>query len=232
MGDRWIGRDQTGLIIGPSGIGKTSVIMQMIAGWCCGRETFGIVPSKPLAIALVQAEDVKNDLIHVSKGVAAGLGITPSERKIGSQNNTLLTVRNHNGEAFTAELEKWLTLEQKTREESKKDPIDLVIINPIFSYLGAGEANDTFPVRQLLRHGLLPLAAKHHLGILLVHHTPKTTNRDTSKYGAHDWMYAGHGSAEFTNPSRAVLCIEPTEDADVFQFIAAKTRRVHRLASG
>ena len=34
--------------------------------------------------------------------------------------------------------------------------------------------------------------------------------------------YAGHGSAEFTNASRSILSIEPTEEASVFQFIAAK----------
>ena len=45
-------------------------------------------------------------------------------------------------------------------------------------------------------------------------------------------MYSGHGSAEFTNTARAVLCIEPTEDANVFQFIAAKRGALRRLAEG
>ena len=223
LGNRWIGRGQIGLLVGPSGIGKSVVVMQMIAAWSCGKEALGIEPSGgPLSILLIQAEDDKNDLIHMAKGVTAGLGLGPREMEIGARNNILLTVYNHNGEEFVAQLDKWLCDHQAAAEKGEKPPIDLIIINPVFAYLGDGEANDTLPVRQLLRHGLLPLAVKHRVGILLVHHTPKGNNRDTSKYGAHDFMYAGHGSAEFTNASRSILSIEPTEEASVFQFIAAK----------
>ena len=75
LGNRWIGRGQIGLLVGPSGIGKSVVVMQMIAAWSCGKEALGIEPSGgPLSILLIQAEDDKNDLIHMAKGVTAGLG--------------------------------------------------------------------------------------------------------------------------------------------------------------
>src|SRR5258705_7579007 len=48
LGNRWLGRGQTGLIIGQSGIGKSVLVMQMIAAWSCGKAALGIEPSKSL----------------------------------------------------------------------------------------------------------------------------------------------------------------------------------------
>jgi hypothetical protein len=43
-----------------------------------------------------------------------------------------------------------------------------------------------------------------------------------SKYLAQDFMYSGHGSAEWTNVARAVLTIENTQDPGIFGFRMAK----------
>lgn len=51
---------------------------------------------------------------------------------------------------------------------------------------------------------------------MVVHHTPKLTHRDTSKWSAQTFMYSGHGSAEWTNAARAVITIDGTNDPKVF----------------
>jgi RecA-family ATPase len=198
--------------------------MQMVALWAVGKAAFGIKPTKPLSILTIQAEDDKNDLIAMSRSVVRGLNFTEAEKELGARNNRILTIHTYTGENFVSKLNGWLERHHAETCEGTSDlePIDLIIINPVFSYIGAGEVNDTLPVRELLRWGLFPLAVKHRVGVLMVHHTPKANNRDTSKYRAHDYMYSGHGSAEFTNAARAVITIEQTQDAGVFQFIAAK----------
>jgi RecA-family ATPase len=36
------------LLVGPTGIGKSSLSMQLMLSWALGREVFGIYPSRPL----------------------------------------------------------------------------------------------------------------------------------------------------------------------------------------
>ena len=57
---------------------------------------------------------------------------------------------------------------------------------------------------------------------IIVHHTPKTNFRDTEEWKASDWMYPGAGSADITNWARAILIADPTDDPNVFAWIAAK----------
>jgi len=224
LGNRWVGCGQTGLIVGGSGIGKSSGTIQMAALWACGRAAFGIQPWKNISTLIIQAEDDRNDLIAMSSSVVNGLRFTPAEKATVRRHNKILTVQNYNGTNFISKLKAWLEKHYADCEAGISDiePVDLIVVNPVFSYIGEGEVNDTLPVRELLRWGLQPIATEYQIGILMVHHTPKQNNRKTEKYKAHDYMYSGHGSAEFVNSARAVLIIEQTEDAGVFQFIAAK----------
>src|SRR3982074_361553 len=66
------------------------------------------------------------------------------------------------------------------------------------------------------------LAIRYNIAILIVNHTTKTNNQNTSKYGAHDWMYLVFGSSEWTNSARCALTIAATEDPNVFEFRMAK----------
>jgi hypothetical protein len=67
-----------------------------------------------------------------------------------------------------------------------------------------------------------PILSSRGAAAIFIHHTPKTTNRDTSEWRASDWMYSGSGVAGITNWARAYLVIEPTDTHVVFRFIAAK----------
>ena len=98
---------------------------------------------------------------------------------------------------------------------------DLLRINPLQAYLG-GEIKDTAITAAFLRNGLNPLLTQFQCGCIIVHHTPKTTFTSTKDWKASDWMYAGAGSADITNWSRAALVIDSTDNPRVFRFIAAK----------
>ena len=55
--------------------------------------------------------------------------------------------------------------------------------------------------------------SRYALAALFIHHTPKTTFKDTDKFKFWEWMYWGAGCAGITNWARAVLIIKPvTED--------------------
>jgi hypothetical protein len=54
---------------------------------------------------------------------------------------------------------------------------------------------------------------------IFIHHTPKTTNRDTSEWEETEWMYSGSGVAGITNWARAYIAIDPRKGAPgVYKF--------------
>jgi RecA-family ATPase len=61
------------LLVGPTGIGKSSYSMQEMILWALGREAFGMVPARPLKSLLVQAENDDGDLAEMRDGVVLGL---------------------------------------------------------------------------------------------------------------------------------------------------------------
>jgi hypothetical protein len=63
---------------GPSGIGKSSIAMQMGCLWACGKEAFDIQAARALRIVMVQNEDSHNDLVRQSE-VLKSLNLSPQE---------------------------------------------------------------------------------------------------------------------------------------------------------
>lgn len=61
------------LLVGPTGVGKSSLSMQAKILWALGRPAFGIVPARPLKSLLIQAENDDGDLAEMRDGVIKGL---------------------------------------------------------------------------------------------------------------------------------------------------------------
>ena len=53
------------LFVGQSGIGKSSLCMQLAINWALGRTTFGIRPERPLKSLIVQAENDVGDVAEM-----------------------------------------------------------------------------------------------------------------------------------------------------------------------
>src|SRR4029077_1520802 len=57
LGDRWLTRDGCAFVIAPSGHGKSSFSLKAAICWAIGRIAFGIKPSQPIRILIIQSED-------------------------------------------------------------------------------------------------------------------------------------------------------------------------------
>ena len=111
-----------------------------------------------------------------------------------------------------------------TQARDNGKPFDLVIINPFSVFLGA-DPKDVDACNKFLNQQLNPLLSEFAIGVLIIHHTPKTNFRDTTDWKPSDWMYSGAGAACITNWARAYLAIDPWDTYGVFKFIAAKRGR-------
>lgn len=71
---RFLCRRGGALLVGPTGIGKSSFSMQAAACWALERSCFGIAPARPLRSVIIQAENDDGDMAEMRDGVLAGLG--------------------------------------------------------------------------------------------------------------------------------------------------------------
>ena len=212
---RFLCRKGAMLFVGPSGIGKSSASVQQDICWSIGREAFGIRPTRPLRILHIQAENDEDDMTEMVRGVAAEIQMSDAERNTCLRN---LLTRQHSitsGKRFLSDF---------LNPALEADRPDIVRIDPLHAYAGCDITNAQ-EIGMFCREGIQPLMDKYGCGSILNHHTPKTTNRDTSNWRASDWMYSGAGSADLTNWVRAIMVIEPTANPGAFRFIAPKRGR-------
>ena len=214
LGDRWLCRGGSALEVGPSGVGKSSANIQMAVKWSVGRTAFGIKPAGPLKILIIQAENDDGDLKEMAAGVIGSSTKTMSkeEKELLPKNCLIFAEQATTGQEF---------IDQVLCPKLRKYRPDLVVIDPLLAFLGADPTN-TEATAKFLRAGINPLLREYNCGLILTHHTPKASNRDTSKWKPSDWGYAGAGGADITNWARAILVIDATHDPRTFRFIAAK----------
>jgi hypothetical protein len=190
LGARYLCRGQSLLLPGPTGIGKSSLVMQMALVLAAGEPFFGITPKQPLKSLLLQAENDTGDLSEMARGVVNGLGLPVSkiEHKL-----TVITETSVCGPAFHPWAKALIIKHQP----------DLVIVDPVFAYIG-GNASDQGIVSTWLRNGLGTISAETGATWILVHHVRKPADVEFERKNA-DYAYAGFGSVEFANFCRGVL---------------------------
>jgi hypothetical protein len=186
--------------------------MQQDLKWAAGKEAFGIQPNGPLKIVTIQAENDEGDMYEMREGVTGGMGLSDEEIFLGWENLRLVFEQSNTGAAFVSDVVEPILAEHRP---------DILRIDPLAAYAGA-DITQAAESARLLRTLINPLLTKYNCGLILVHHTPKTTTRDTSNWRASDWMYAGAGSADIVNWARGVLVIDATRELGTFKFIAAK----------
>jgi AAA domain len=214
LGNRFLCIEGGMLLIGPSGIGKSSANLQQDVLWALGRPAFGIKPSRPLRILVVQAENDDGDLHEMAWGVCNHLNLSTEEREAVRKRVVYIKEKAKTGENFIKFLR---CLVRKYRP-------DIVRIDPLHAYVG-GDVRDPAVTTPFLRNGLNSILQEFRCAAIVCHHTPKTTCRDTSEWKSSDWQYAGAGNADLTNWARSIIVIEPTHVFDVFTFRAAKRGR-------
>lgn len=201
------------LLTGPTGIGKSSLIMQGSILWAIGKPLFGIHPTKPLKSLIIQAENDDGDMATMRDGVMAGLNLTEDERQTAGRNVLVCREDTRTLLEFFA---------QVVRPLLEKHKPDLLWIDPALAYLG-GEANSQKDVGSFLRNLLNPTLREFNCGGVVVHHTNKPSSGvEKREWKAGDFAYTGSGSAEWGNVPRAVLALRSLGSHDFFELHASK----------
>lgn len=211
---RYICRGGGMMIAAPTGIGKSVFTLQCAIHWSFGLPAFGLVPTRPHRILLIQAENDKGDMAEMRDGIIKDFE-TPQNVNPDQVKNNLMVLQESalTGAAF------FCNVVEPALDKVKPD---ILMIDPALSYIG-GESNSQKDVGGFLRNGLNPLLQKHSAGCVIVHHTtkpPKGEEKSTWKAG--DYAYIGSGSNEWANWARAVLAIRSLGDHDVFELVAGK----------
>ena len=216
---RFLYRGGIALLCGPTGIGKSSFLMQLAIYLAAGRPLFGIEPGDTfrgtgMKILLIQAENDEGDLAEMRNGVLAGCGdLAPEQKARACANVKTVTLTDKTSDGFAQMLDLLLT---------EAGPFDLVLVDPAFAYLG-GDSNSQRDVSHFMRELLNPLVQEHGVGLVLAHHTNKPLRgKEKEGWAAGDYAYLGAGSAEWINPARAALAIRSIGSENVFELRAAK----------
>jgi DNA replication protein DnaC len=173
LGNRLLERGTFGVIIGHSGVGKSTLTVQAGIELAAGHPLLGITPARPLKVLVVQAEGSKNDRIDQVRCLQV-LVPDEEERKEMSDRLWMYSTTLRGEELFT-----------KLRElnNHQKVPFDLFILNPAFAFLQDGAAaEESKDVSHFLRKLWLPFLQETDSAGLIMHHPPKLNNRDTSKW--------------------------------------------------
>ena len=205
--DRYLCRGSGLLMVGQTGIGKSSLVLQCAILWSLGKAAFGIRPASPLSIILIQAENDDGDVAEVRDGIFAGLGLSPENAALAGERIKVVREDERVGLEFCALLESFI---------AEHHP-DLAIIDPVLAFLG-GDASSQRDVSGFLRGGLNPILRRHGCGAILVHHTNKpAAEKKKDTWSGGDFAYLGSGSAEWANWARAVITLRATGGHDYFE---------------
>ena len=212
---RWLCKGGSLLIVGQSGTGKSSLMMQAAVHWCLGRDFFGIKPAKPLRAIVLQAENDAGDISEALQDVMAGAYIDAAERfqlrdALAIYRDTVST-----GTTFTKALRDLVVSHQA----------DIVFVDPLLSFAGI-DVSDQEQASKFLRHDLAPILLETGAVLVAMHHTGKPkASADKEGQTTADLAYAGLGSSEFTNWFREVAVLFRCQgDEPIYKFGLTKRR--------
>lgn len=213
---RFLCRGGALLFPGPTGVGKSSLVMQACMKWAVGQPFFGIRPAGELRTLVVQAENDHGDIAEMRDGIFAGLiqagEIREEDRKVISSRIRLVCEDMRTGDDFGRVLDRLL---HRTR-------CDLLVIDPALAYLG-GDALKQADVTKFLRNIINPIIHKHLVGLILVHHTNKPPKGEESRdWRAGEFAYLGQGAADWANWARGVIGIRSIGSHTTFELVLGK----------
>ena len=229
----WLRKGQAAMLVSVAGAGKSVMSMQIAYAWARGRPVFDIKPVKPLRIVIIQTEDDKVEMDEFRQSMRIGVkrywrwsdaDIAEAESRI-----CLRKWRGNTGEAFVKELRVML-LEEKA---ACGEPVDLVILNPLLSFVG-GNVADNENVTKFLRNGIDSVIKDERTlcGLLFIHHTgkpPQQNGRKGSGLDSQHAQYSGMGASELANYMRAVLTLTPHKQQPG-EYVLEAAKRGQRLS--
>ena len=222
LGNRWLCKAGSALIVSQAGVGKSSLMMQAAISWSIGgrRDFFGIKPKHPLRIAILQAENDLGDVAEAFQDQVAGASLWPDERALLDENLAIYRDTTSVGPAFPGMLRELIRLHRA----------DLIFVDPLLSFAGIDIA-DQEQASRFLRHDLNAVLQETGCVLIAMHHTTKPrAAKDKEGQTIADLAYSGAGSSEFVNYFREVaVLVRQQGDLPVFKFGLTKRRGRARM---
>jgi hypothetical protein len=219
LGDRWVCKGGQLLLVGQSGIGKSSLTVQAAVTWALGLPFFGIQPARPLRSLFVQAENDLGDMSEIAKGILPYVianSRMPEARALEMLKENILFARvtSQVGEDFVGVVRELL---------HRHGPRDLVFGDPLLSYIG-DDISQQSVASHFLRQLCNPIAFEHGFAWVWSHHTgkPQSDSKSRQHWNTNDFAYIGLGSSELTNWARAIAVLQTTKHDGIFKLLLAK----------
>lgn len=200
LGDGWIRRGDIATFISTAGAGKSVATIQAGMAWGIGLPYLGIKPPRPLRILHFSGEDDEATIGQIREGFLThsleltGKQLTAADLDPLDVNLRTEFSREHVGLHFHSHLAALLT----------EEAADLVIVNPLLSYLGAEVVT---AASEFLRGGMMPILQRFDCAAMLAHHTTKMAKDGWDNV---DDTYSAIGGGEMANIPRTILTLRPT----------------------
>jgi RecA-family ATPase len=218
LGKRWLCRGGSLVVVGQSGIGKSSLCMQLMILWALGLPAFNITPVAPLRSVLIQAENDVGDLAEMYQGVRRGMGLTPEQEAILNERIFIYRDTTRTGAEF---------VDAASALVDRHKP-DLVWADPLLNYIG-DEISEQRVISEFCCKLLNAVSLRTGVVWCLLHHTGKPSRdpKAASHWTASDLAYSGLGSSALVNWARetAVLVRVKMPDGDPPTFQLSMTKR-------
>ena len=187
---RWLCEGYAVSIVGFSGTGKSSLMMQIATSWALGQSVFGLAPVRPLRTLILQAENDGGDIAESWQGSTCKM--TETQKTKLKQNIAIVRDTKHIGGAFPEFLEA-LILRHRA---------EVVWIDPLLAYAGFDIADQSLTT-EWLRTQVDPVLKRTKAAMIYMHHTTKPKSADDlDSMTPSQLAYLGAGSAEWVNYSR------------------------------
>ena len=215
IGNRWLCKGGSMLIVGQSGTGKSSLMMQAAVHWCVGKDFFGIKPVRPLRAVILQAENDFGDVAEAFQDVVTGARLHIPELAQLKENLGIFRDTTSVGPSFPDMLKQLI----------KAHAADVIFVDPLLSFAGI-DVSDQEQASRFLRHDLAPILLETGAILIAMHHTGKPkAAKDTENFTVADLAYSGLGSSEFTNYFREVAVLARCQGEEpIYKFGMTKRR--------
>jgi hypothetical protein len=218
IGNRWITRGSSMIVSGGTGIGKSSLMMQIVIRWCLGLDFFGIKPVKPLKIGVIQAENDKGDLAEAFRGVVHKRFSLDQMNQL-QKNLEFRTETVRTGDQFLAYARRFI----------HRSKLDLIVADPLFSYFG-GDLSDQSEVSIFLRNKLQPILHETKVAWVWMHHVAKPQRKDGGEpLTTMELAHSGFGSSELANWAREIAVLHEVGQSKPRRFQLAFCKRGGRI---
>ena len=192
----WWLRGEAILLSGASGIGKSTLLLDLMCHWALGKSYMGLVVQRPLRILMIQGENAQRQQSYAVTQLMKTRGWDNDPDAIGMIEANFKTINEPDFQSSNIDQQ----LVDELGRHLSQNNYDIVVIDPLFAFVSSIAQDENEAVRQLIRFKFKALCKQHNIGGLIIHHQ--------SKDGARNYksdIYSSSGSAEMVNAVKNVI---------------------------